>query len=88
MTVMQANTKKQHWENIYQTKDIIREVDWYQSGLKKCSGLNVIQYSEESIKKIFGGNFDHIKSFERVHSTPFNTEQSFLWSVFKRSTVS
>lgn len=55
------------------------------NGPKRCSGLDITQYSEDSIKRTFGEKFNHIKSFEQVHTTPFNTKQNFLWSVFQRS---
>lgn len=55
------------------------------NGPKKCSGLDITQYSENSIKKTFAERFEHIKSFEEVHITPFNTKQNFIWSVFKKS---
>lgn len=53
-------------------------------GPSKCSGLNITQYSEDSIKKIFKKEFIHVRSFEEVHITPFNTKQNFLFSIFKR----
>ena len=56
----------------------------FRSGPERCSGLDITQYSEDSIKEIFRKKFDHIKSFEKVHVTPFGTEQSFLWNIFKR----
>lgn len=55
------------------------------NGPKKCSGLDITQYSEDSIKRTFGEKFNHIKSFEQVHTTPFETKQNFIWSVFQRS---
>lgn len=57
-------------------------------GPKRCSGLEVRRYSEDSIKEAFGEKFSHIKSFEEIHTTPFNTKQSFLWSIFKKPTCS
>ncbi|MFV1917041.1 MAG: class I SAM-dependent methyltransferase [Patescibacteria group bacterium] len=54
------------------------------SGPKKCSGLDTSRYSDSSMQKAFGEKFNYIKSFERIHETPFNTKQSFLWSVFKK----
>ena len=54
------------------------------NGPKKCSGLEITQYSEDSIKKIFRKDFSYIKSFEEIHTTPFNTKQNFLFNVFKR----
>lgn len=54
------------------------------NGPKKCSGLDIAQYSEDSIKKTFQKDFSHIKSFEKIHTTPFNTKQNFLFNLFKR----
>src|SRR3989338_6554455 len=39
-------------------------------GPKKCSGLDIKQHSKDSMKKIFS-SFEHIKSFEEEHLTPF-----------------
>lgn len=55
------------------------------NGPKKCSGLDITQYSEDSIKKTFGKEFNHIKSFKKIHITPFHKKQIFLWNVFRRS---
>ena len=53
------------------------------NGPKTCSGLNVTQYSEDSIKKLFR-DFEHIRSFEEEHKTPFNTKQNFIYSIFRK----
>jgi ubiquinone/menaquinone biosynthesis C-methylase UbiE len=52
-------------------------------GPKKCSGLDVKQYSEDSMKKLFSG-FEHVKSFEEEHKTPFETSQSFIYNIFRK----
>ena len=54
-------------------------------GPKKCSGLDIKQYSEDSMKKIFYEGFEHIKSLEEIHHTPFQTTQNFIWNVFRKS---
>ena len=54
------------------------------NGPQKCSGLEITQYSEDSIKKTFQKDFSHIRSFEEIHTTPFNTKQNFLYNLFKR----
>jgi ubiquinone/menaquinone biosynthesis C-methylase UbiE len=54
------------------------------NGPKKCSGLDIVQYSKISIIKTFGEKFHHIKSFEQIHTTPFGTKQAFLWNIFRR----
>lgn len=53
------------------------------NGPQKCSGLDVKQYSEDSMKNLFH-DFKHIKSFEEKHVTPFGTVQNFIYCVFKK----
>ena len=55
-----------------------------QNGPEKCSGLNVTRYSPESLKKIFNPEFKMIESFTIDHKTPFDTNQNFLFSIFKK----
>ena len=55
------------------------------NGPKKCSGLDIMQYSDDSIKKTFQKDFSHIRSFEEIHTTPFDTKQSLLFTLFKRN---
>ena len=55
-------------------------------GQKKCSGLDIRQYSEDSMKKLFY-NFEHIKSFEEKHLTPLGNSQIFIYSVFKKRRI-
>lgn len=52
-------------------------------GPKKCSGLDIQQYSEDSMKKLFS-DFDHIKSFEEKHVTPWEADQIFIFSMFRK----
>ncbi len=54
------------------------------NGPKKCSGLDIRQYSEDLIKETFEKDFRLGRSFEETHTTPFSTEQNFLFSIFKR----
>ena len=54
-----------------------------ENGPKKCSGLDIKQYSENSMKKLFS-DFEHIKSFEEEHTTPWNASQIFLYSIFRK----
>ncbi|MBI4144233.1 class I SAM-dependent methyltransferase [Candidatus Woesearchaeota archaeon] len=53
------------------------------NGPKRCSGLNIKQYSEDSMRKLFS-DFEHIKSFEEEHSTPWGASQIFIFSVFRK----
>jgi len=54
------------------------------SGPKKCSGLEIKQYSEASMSARFEIAFNRIKCVEVNHTTPFNTVQNFLFCSYKK----
>ena len=54
------------------------------NGPKKCSGLDVSQYSEQSLNEIFKTDFNLLESFYIDHQTPFDTTQNFLFCIFKK----
>jgi len=54
------------------------------NGPKKCSGLDVKQYSEETLSAALQNDFDKIRCMMEDHITPFNTIQNFLFCLFKR----
>lgn len=49
------------------------------NGPKKCSGLDVVQYSPDSMHDEFGKSFELVKSISEKHETPFNTTQEFIY---------
>jgi ubiquinone/menaquinone biosynthesis C-methylase UbiE len=53
-------------------------------GPKKCSGIEITQYSENSLINKFSNSFQKLdcKIFE--HETPFNTKQNFVFCSFKK----
>jgi 2-polyprenyl-3-methyl-5-hydroxy-6-metoxy-1,4-benzoquinol methylase len=53
-----------------------------EEGPKKCSGLEINQYSETSLTDILKKNFKKIQCIEEIHTTPFRTKQSFLFCSF------
>ena len=55
-----------------------------EQGPKKCSGLEIKQYSEASMSARFEVNFERIKCIEEDHTTPFNTVQNFVFCSFQR----
>jgi SAM-dependent methyltransferase len=55
-----------------------------ENGPKKCSGLEIKQYSEASMSARFEVCFDRIKCVTEDHKTPFNTVQNFLFCSFKK----
>jgi SAM-dependent methyltransferase len=53
------------------------------NGPKKCSGLDIMQYNEASLKQLFEKNGFESLSFEKqIHITPFKTEQEFIFGSF------
>ncbi len=53
-------------------------------GPKKCSGIDIQQYSETTMETIFTKHFDKIKCIETEHKTPFETLQNFVFCSFKK----
>jgi len=58
-----------------------------EDGPLKCSGLEIKRYSVDQLTNLFEGNFELVESFKMLHKTPFDTEQSFLFCVFRKFTV-
>lgn len=54
------------------------------NGPQKCSGIDIQQYSQDSLFAQFSQNFNKLSSFNADHSTPFNTVQNFTFCSFKR----
>ena len=53
-------------------------------GPKKCSGLEVHQYSETGLETQFASGFRKLRCITEDHITPFGTEQNFLFCAFER----
>ena len=56
-----------------------------EDGPKKCSGLDVRQYSEETLVSEMADGFKKIKCITEEHKTPSNVSQHFLFCSFRRS---
>ena len=54
-----------------------------ENGPKRCSGLDIKQYSEDSVKELFS-DFEHLRSFEEKHLTPWEASQIFIYSMFRK----
>ena len=54
------------------------------NGPIKCSGLDVVRYSKESIEKTFENTFNINNHFISSHKTPFITFQEFLFASFEK----
>ena len=57
-----------------------------EDGPLKCSGLEIKRYSIDNLKQLFKENFEFIEGFKKLHNTPFDTQQSFTFCVFKKLT--
>lgn len=55
-----------------------------ENGPKKCSGIEITQYSEDSMSKLFSEGFEKMESFTVDHPTPFDTVQNFVFGVFRK----
>ena len=57
------------------------------SGPLKCSGLEISQYSSDSLIALFQPEFKLIDSFTENHTTPFATEQNFVFGSFVKNKI-
>jgi ubiquinone/menaquinone biosynthesis C-methylase UbiE len=48
-------------------------------GPQKCSGLDVMRYSPETMHDEFGNAFNLVESIAETHNTPFGTTQDFVY---------
>ena len=55
-----------------------------ENGPKKCSGLDITQYSEVEIEKQFSDGFKKLKCITIDHLTPFETKQNFIFCAFEK----
>jgi len=55
-----------------------------ENGPKKCSGLDIKQYSETAIENQFSDNFKKLKCITEDHLTPFETKQNFTFCEFEK----
>ncbi len=56
-----------------------------EQGPLKCSGIDIKQYSEDSIHKLLGNNFEKLKCLNLDHITPSGAAQNYTFCSFTRS---
>jgi len=54
-------------------------------GPKKCSGLDITQYNEDTLRDTFKDGFEKLNCSTEDHTTPFNTIQNFIFCSFKKN---
>lgn len=55
------------------------------NGPTKCSGIEIQQYDEASLRTIFEPHFQSIEFEKTEHPTPFGTTQQFLFGRFRKN---
>ncbi len=55
-----------------------------ETGPKKCSGIDIKQYSEKTMTDLLARFFEKVKCISVDHQTPFNTIQNFIFCSFKK----
>jgi SAM-dependent methyltransferase len=54
-------------------------------GPERCSGLPVVRYDPASLGETLGRAFQLVNTRQHTHATPWGSDQSFQFSVFRRS---
>lgn len=55
-----------------------------EDGPLKCSGLDIVRYSPDTLHQEFGSAFKFVKSAKELHRTPSGADQSFVYCYFRR----
>jgi SAM-dependent methyltransferase len=53
-------------------------------GPERCSGLPVVRYNPASLGQILGRAFQLVDTRRHIHATPWGSDQSFQFSLFRR----
>lgn len=56
-----------------------------EEGPDRCSGLEIKQYSENSLVQLFSNDFEMIRCFQTDHQTPSGELQNFVFCSFRKS---
>ena len=54
-------------------------------GPEKCSGLNVVRYSAETMHREFGNDFELVDARTEVHHTPIGADQQFIYCYCRKT---
>jgi hypothetical protein len=56
-----------------------------ENGPRKCSGVEIKQYSKEQLEGLLQETFEKVKCVNEDHITPFHTKQNFTFCSFRRN---
>ena len=54
------------------------------SGARKCSGLDVFNYSSQMLAEKLGQNFSLVKSFDNVYTMPSGEKRDYIYTLFQK----
>lgn len=54
-------------------------------GPERCSGLDVVRYTPETMHDEFGNDFELVDSRAQIHHTPFGTDQQFIYCYCRKA---
>jgi ubiquinone/menaquinone biosynthesis C-methylase UbiE len=54
-------------------------------GPEKCSGLDVVRYTPETMHDEFGNAFEFVDCIDEIHHTPFGTTQTFIYCYCRKA---
>jgi len=54
-------------------------------GPPRCSGLEVVRYSPETLQAELGNDFKLVEALEEEHRTPFDAVQKFIYARFQKT---
>lgn len=83
-TQQEKEAYKQVLLNLLDQNGIFILSTFSKSGPLKCSGLNISQYDIEDFNELFSDSFELIETFTEDHTTPFDTTQNFIYSVWRK----
>lgn len=58
-----------------------------EEGPLKCSGIEIKQYSENTMTQVLNRYFEKVKCISYNHKTPFETVQNFIFCSFKKKGI-
>lgn len=53
-------------------------------GPTRCSGLDIVQYDSDDLRRELGAGFELLRADREVHHTPGGSEQAFQYGLFRR----
>ena len=72
-------------EQYINTKGLMIIATFSELGPQKCSGLNIVQYSEISMNELFKNSFEKIECVTINHTTPSGSIQNFIFCAFRKT---